>query len=61
MNRNNSQGQILSPIPPVFYQMILLVGLPESSAGRIRGFPLLTSTFLHGSLVAAVQRHGLTT
>jgi hypothetical protein len=39
----------LSPIPPAFYLMTLPVGLPESSGGRIRSFPLSTSSFHHGS------------
>jgi hypothetical protein len=34
---------ISSPALPAFYRMILLVGLPESSGGRIRSFPLSTS------------------
>jgi hypothetical protein len=39
----------LFPIPPACYRMNLLVGLPESSGGRVRSFPLSTSSFHRGS------------
>jgi hypothetical protein len=37
MNKNNSKTNSRT------YQMTLLVGLPESSGGRVRSFPLSTS------------------
>jgi hypothetical protein len=37
-----------STVPPVCYQMTLLIGLPEISGARIRNFPL-TTTFHRGS------------
>jgi hypothetical protein len=38
----------LSSIPFACYHMTLLVGLPESSGGRVRRFPLSTLSFQHG-------------
>jgi hypothetical protein len=62
------------PIPPAYYPMTLLVGLPKSSCGRTMNYPL-SITFHHasplshiwpawskiGPLVAAVQTRSLTT
>jgi hypothetical protein len=45
--QNTSQGQIL--IPPACYELTMPVGLPESSGGRNRSFPLSTSSFHHVS------------
>jgi hypothetical protein len=39
-----------------WYQMTLLLGLPESSVGWIRRFPLSTSSFHHGSSCTYVTR-----
>jgi hypothetical protein len=68
----SQNSSLLSPVPPVCFRMILLVGLPEISGGWIRSFRLSIS-FDHGSLysfitwgltigplVAAVQRRSLT-
>jgi hypothetical protein len=41
------------PIPPACYQMTVLVGLPESSSGRIRSLPLLAS-YHHGSVCSYI-------
>jgi len=46
---SKAKFSFLSPIPPACYQMTLLVGLLESSGGRIRSFPLSTSSLHHGS------------
>jgi hypothetical protein len=48
MNKNISHGQnssFPSPVLPACYLITLLVGLPESSGGRMRSFPLSTSWF----------------
>jgi hypothetical protein len=39
-----------------WYQMTLLLGLPESSVGWIKRFPLSTSSFYHGSSCTYVTR-----
>jgi hypothetical protein len=36
------EGKIKPPVPSICFQMTLLVGLPESSGGRIRCLPLST-------------------
>jgi hypothetical protein len=48
-NKNTSQGEIIiSSIPPACYHITLLVGMPESSGGRIIS-PLSTSSLRYGS------------
>jgi hypothetical protein len=53
---HKAKFSFLSPTPPACYQMSLLVQLQESSGGWVRSFPLLTSSFHHGSPCSYITR-----
>jgi hypothetical protein len=47
--RRKANYSFLSPISPACYKITVLIGLPETSGGRVRSFLLSTSAFQHGS------------